>query len=127
MSNSTHDKPIVLTSPTADYTDWLADLKGHIHTAQQHATLAVNRELVLFYWQIGHDILTLQAAQGWGAKVIARQVQDLYAAFAEVWPDTKFVQQAAAQLLQPIGLTGWEFCAGSTCTIVQKLIECKPK
>jgi hypothetical protein len=34
--------------------------------------LAVNRELVLLYWQIGRNILARQAEQGWGAKVIER-------------------------------------------------------
>lgn len=34
------------------YADWLAELKIRIHAAQQRATLAVNRELVLLYWQI---------------------------------------------------------------------------
>lgn len=106
---------IGLTNPPAGYSDWLSDLKGRIHTAQQRATLAVNRELVLLYWQIGHDILIRQAEQGWGSKVIDRLAQDLRAAFprmkgfsprnlkymrafAEAWPDTEFVQQAAAQL-----------------------------
>ena len=106
---------IGLTTPPAGYSDWLIDLKGRIHAAQQRATLAVNRELVLLYWQIGHDILTRQAEQGWGSKVIDRLAQDLRAAFprmkgfsprnlkymrafAEAWPDAEFVQQAAAQL-----------------------------
>jgi hypothetical protein len=44
------------------YADWLIELKGRIHSAQQRATLAVNRELVLLYWQIGRDILARQAA-----------------------------------------------------------------
>ena len=109
------DSPISLTPPPAGYADWLADLKGRIHTAQQRATLAVNRELVLLYWQIGCDILARQAAQGWGAKVIERLAHDLRVAFpemrgfsprnlkymrafAEAWPDAEFVQQAAAQL-----------------------------
>ena len=109
------DSPLGLTQPPEGYADWLADLKGRIHTAQQRATLAVNRELVLLYWQIGRDILTRQAAQGWGAKVIERLAQDLRAAFpdmkgfsprnlkymrafAEAWPDAEFVQQAAALL-----------------------------
>lgn len=43
-----------------DYASWLAELKTRIHTAQQRATLAVNRELVLLYWQIGCDILSRQ-------------------------------------------------------------------
>lgn len=109
------DLPVGLISPPAGYADWLADLKGRIHTAQQRATLAVNRELVLLYWQIGRDILARQASQGWGAKVIERLAQDLRAAFpemkgfsranlmymrafAEAWPDAEIVQQAVGQL-----------------------------
>jgi predicted nuclease of restriction endonuclease-like (RecB) superfamily len=109
------DSPNRLTPPPAGYADWLADLKTRIHTAQQRATLAVNRELVLLYWQIGRDILARQAEQGWGAKVIERLAEDLRAAFpdmkgfsprnlkymrafAEAWPDTEFVQEVLAQL-----------------------------
>lgn len=51
----------------ADYAAWLTDLKSRIHVAQQRATLAVNRELVALYWQLGRDILSRQAEQGWGA------------------------------------------------------------
>ena len=99
----------------AGYADWLVELKDRIHAAQQRATLAVNRELVLLYWQIGRDILGRQASQGWGAKVIERLAQDLRAAFpqmkgfsprnlkymrafAEAWPDAEFVQGVLAQL-----------------------------
>lgn len=98
-----------------DYSAWLAELKSRIHTAQQRATLAVNRELVLLYWQIGRDILARQDREGWGAKVIERLAQDLRSAFpdmkgfsprnlkymrafAEAWPEAEFVQQAAARL-----------------------------
>ncbi|WP_049390497.1 DUF1016 N-terminal domain-containing protein, partial [Staphylococcus epidermidis] len=62
----------------------LTDLKGRIHQAQQRASIAVNRELVLLYWQLGHDILTCQHAQGWGSKVIDRLAQDLRAAFPDI-------------------------------------------
>ncbi|MFZ3047395.1 MAG: PDDEXK nuclease domain-containing protein [Desulfatirhabdiaceae bacterium] len=109
------DKPVSMTTPPEGYADWLADLKTRIHSAQQRATLAVNRELVLLYWQIGRDILARQAEQGWGAKVIDRLAHDLRNAFpnmkgfsprnlkymravAEAWPEPEFVQQAAAQL-----------------------------
>ncbi len=104
----------IVPLPT-DYSAWLAELKHRIRTAQQRATLAVNRELVLLYWQIGRDILERQGREGWGAKVIDRLAQDLRSAFpdmkgfsprnlkymrafAEAWPKTEFVQQAAAQL-----------------------------
>ena len=109
------DKPVKLTPAPSGYADWLADLKTRIHSAQQRAALAVNRELVRLYWQIGQDILARQAAQGWGAKVIERLSQDLRSAFPEMkgfsranlmymrafaaaWPDEKIVQQAVGQL-----------------------------
>jgi Uncharacterized conserved protein len=107
--------PVGLSAQPEGYSDWLSDLKGRIHGAQQRATLAVNRELVLLYWQIGYDILTRQTQQGWGTKVIERLALDLRAAFpdmkgfslrnlkymrafAQAWPDTAIVQQAVAQL-----------------------------
>ncbi|CAM5199424.1 Putative nuclease of restriction endonuclease-like (RecB) superfamily OS=Castellaniella defragrans OX=75697 GN=HNR28_003278 PE=4 SV=1 [Castellaniella defragrans] len=110
-----NDKPVKLTPEPEGYAGWLADLKTRIHTAQQRAALAVNRELVLLYWQIGRDILARQAAQGWGAKVIERLSQDLRLAFPEMkgfsranlmymrafaaaWPDEEIVQQAVGQL-----------------------------
>lgn len=109
------DKPAGLTAPPDGYAEWLTELKTRIHSAQQRAAIAVNRELVLLYWQIGRDILARQAEQGWGAKVIERLSQDLRSAFpemkgfsprnlkymrafAEAWPDEQFVQQAVARL-----------------------------
>lgn len=111
----TSERSVSMTPMPSDYADWLADLKGRIHSARQRATLAVNRELVGLYWQIGQDILTRQAEQGWGAKVIERLAHDLRTAFpemkgfsprnlkymrafAEAWPDAEFVQAVLAQL-----------------------------
>lgn len=110
-----NDQPASLIPLPQGYADWLLELKTRIHSAQQRATLAVNRELVLLYWQIGRDILARQADQGWGAKVIERLEHDLrlafpamkgfsranlmyMRAFAQAWPDAEFVQQAVGQL-----------------------------
>ncbi len=60
-----------------DYDKFLRDLKERIRNAQIRASLAVNRELVLLYWQIGGEILTRQQQQGWGAKVINKLAKDL--------------------------------------------------
>jgi predicted nuclease of restriction endonuclease-like (RecB) superfamily len=109
------DPPPGLARPPEGYAGWLADLKARIHAAQQRATLAVNRELVSLYWQIGREILARQAEQGWGARVIDRLAHDLRAAFpemkgfsranlmymrafAEAWPEAEIVQQAVGQL-----------------------------
>lgn len=82
--NKHPDTPINLTDPPSGYATWLTELKTRIHTAQQRATLAVNRELVLLYWQIGRDILERQANEGWGAKVIERLAHDLRVAFPDM-------------------------------------------
>ncbi|PKN47284.1 MAG: DUF1016 domain-containing protein, partial [Deltaproteobacteria bacterium HGW-Deltaproteobacteria-17] len=104
-----------LTPMSPEYASWLTELKVRIHSAQQRAALAVNRELVLLYWQIGRDILERQGREGWGARVIDRLSRDLRGAFpemrgfsranlmymrafAEAWPDSEIVQQAVGQL-----------------------------
>jgi predicted nuclease of restriction endonuclease-like (RecB) superfamily len=104
-----------VTRAPAEYADWLASLKQRIHKAQQRATLVVNRELVLLYWEIGQDILERQTKQGWGSKVVDTLAHDLrnafpdmkgfsprnlkyMRAFAEAWPDREFVQAVLAQL-----------------------------
>lgn len=112
----TADPPPVSLVPVPNgYAEWLTELKSRIHVAQQRAALAVHRELVLLYWQIGCDSLQRQAGEGWGAKVIERLAHDLRTAFpdmkgfsprnlkymrafAQAWPDAEFVQGVLAQL-----------------------------
>jgi hypothetical protein len=61
--------------PSPDsYAQFLNDLKRRIQAAQVRASLAVNRELVLLYWQMGRDIVERQQRERWGAKVIDRLV-----------------------------------------------------
>jgi predicted nuclease of restriction endonuclease-like (RecB) superfamily len=97
------------------YEELLGQLKERIRTAQLRAALAVNRELVFLYWQIGREILLRQEHEGWGSKVVDRLAADLRRAFpdmtgfsprnlkymrsfAQAWPDAAIVQQAAAQI-----------------------------
>src|SRR5262249_21110731 len=97
------------------YEAFLGELKERIRTAQLRASIAVNRELVLLYWQTGRDILVRQKEHGWGAKVIDRLSQDLrrefpgvegfsprnlkyMRAFAQAWPEEPIVQQLVAQI-----------------------------
>jgi predicted nuclease of restriction endonuclease-like (RecB) superfamily len=104
-----------LLAPPGDYETLLGALKQRIQTAQLRAAVAVNRELVLLYWQIGREILAQQRQRGWGAKVIERLARDLrhafpelkgfsprnlkyMRAFAEAWPDEAIVQASLAQI-----------------------------
>jgi predicted nuclease of restriction endonuclease-like (RecB) superfamily len=66
------------------YADFLNGLKQRIRSAQVKAALAVNRELIHLYWQIGHEVLTRQQEQGWGGKVIERLAKDLKWEFPDI-------------------------------------------
>lgn len=94
------------------YNHFLHELKTRIRTARTRAALAVNRELVLLYWQIGRDILERQAQEGWGAKVIDRLARDLRSEF----PDMKGFSRANLMYMRSFAAT-WE-----TEEIVQQLV-----
>lgn len=98
-----------------NYEAFVRGLKERIRTAQIKAALAVNKELVMLYWQLGRDILQRQEQEGWGAKVIDQLSKDLkrefpdntgfsprnlkyMRAFAEAWRDEAIVQQLVAQI-----------------------------
>jgi len=69
------------TGPAGGYGPWLADLKQRIRAAQIRAALAVNRELIELYWDIGRALVQKQEEEGWGAKVIDRLAMDLQREF----------------------------------------------
>ena len=77
MAKKKPETPPPARKPRSDlapkgYEAFLGELKERIRTAQLRASIAVNRELVLLYWQTGRDILARQKEHGWGAKVIDR-------------------------------------------------------
>ncbi len=69
---------------TADYTSFLAELKGRILSGHLQAGRAVNRELVMLYWDIGRGIVEKQQTAGWGEAIVERLAADLRAEFAEM-------------------------------------------
>ncbi len=62
----------------AEFTALLAEVKGRIQSAQTRAVIAVNRELVCLYWDIGRLIEERQRREGWGAAVIPRLASALF-------------------------------------------------
>ncbi len=97
------------------YAELLGQIKERIRSAQLRAVTAVNRELVLLYWQLGREILTRQEKEGWGAKIIDHLAIDLrrsfpemtglsprnlkyMRAFGEAWSDEAIVQAVLAQI-----------------------------
>jgi len=94
----------------------LRELKGRIQQARLRAAVAVNRELIVLYWNLGKEIRAGQRQEGWGTRIIDRLAEDLHRSFpemqgisprnrkymrasAEAWPEEPIVQATLAQLL----------------------------
>lgn len=133
------------SQPDSNYRNILQSLKEKIRQARLKATLAVNKELLKVYWEIGNTILQQQKKEGWGTKVIDRFITDLKTAFpnmkglsprnvkymrafAEAYPNFEFVQRSVAQIQsnknqdliivqQSIAQLPW----GHNCTLLDKL------
>ncbi len=69
---------------TPEYTTFLTALKGRISSARLHAARAVNRDLILLYWDIGRSIVEKQEKSGWGESVVEMLAKDLQKAFPGV-------------------------------------------
>ncbi len=104
-----------LTEMSAEYLDFINDLKTSIKQKRVQSVLAANSALVTMYWHIGSAILAKQKELGWGAKVIDRMSYDLkeefpdmtgfsprnlkyMRKFAECWDEQKIVQRTVAQI-----------------------------
>jgi hypothetical protein len=100
--------------PPDSYELFFNDLKKRIETVRVKADLAVKKELILLYWQIGVQILAKQEEESWGRKVITHLARDLsqafpdrtglsslnlkyMKAFASAVPDASIVQEVIAQ------------------------------
>lgn len=57
------NKPMIATR---EYRTFVVELKERILSARISAGRAVNRELILLYWDIGRGIVERQKALGWG-------------------------------------------------------------
>jgi hypothetical protein len=61
----------------ADYAKFVTELKKKIRSAQFKAALAVNRELIRLYWDIGKEIIERKEKDGWGSGAIDRIARDI--------------------------------------------------
>jgi predicted nuclease of restriction endonuclease-like (RecB) superfamily len=97
------------------YVELIEDLKKQISQARIRAHLAVNKEMISLYWNIGNQILERQKEEGWGSKVIENISKDLRAefpemrglsarnlvymqTFAKAYPDFSITQEVLAQI-----------------------------
>ncbi|MCX6145546.1 MAG: PDDEXK nuclease domain-containing protein [Ignavibacteriales bacterium] len=68
----------------SDYDQFLSALKSRIQTARLSAARAVNRDLILLYWDIGRAIVEKQKFLNWGDSVVEMVAKDLQKAFPDV-------------------------------------------
>jgi predicted nuclease of restriction endonuclease-like (RecB) superfamily len=112
------------TPPAPDCSRFLTEVKDRIQSARLQAGRAVNRELVMLYWDIGRGIVEKQKAADWGDAVVERLAADLRAEFPDMrgfsgrniwdmkrlylaWSEPEFLQQAVAELRRKPGLSGF--------------------
>lgn len=98
-----------------EYPRFFLEIKEKILSSQVKAALAVNRELIHLYWEIGSKIHLKQKSEGWGAKTIENLSKDLKTSFpdregfssrnlkymvhfAREYPDFVIRQQVVAQI-----------------------------
>lgn len=98
-----------------EYGAFLKEIKDKILSSQVKAALAINREMISLYWDIGSKIYLKQKSEGWGAKTIENLSKDLKSSFpnmhgfssrnlkymvyfAKEYPDFAIGQQVVAQI-----------------------------
>ena len=67
-----------------NYKAWLSDIKNKIRSAQLKAAVAVNTQLLEFYWELGADIIQKQKNAKWGGGLIEQLSRDLMSEFPEM-------------------------------------------
>ncbi|MFC1478749.1 YhcG family protein [Candidatus Margulisiibacteriota bacterium] len=60
-----------------DYSAWLKELKNKVRLVQIKAAVKVNSELLLFYWELGQDIIDKQKHTKWGDGFLKQLSLDL--------------------------------------------------
>ena len=65
-----------------EYRRFIEDLKARVISARICAARAVNRDLILLYWDIGRGIVEKQKTLGWGDAVVEMVAADLRRAFS---------------------------------------------
>ena len=65
------------STPDSSYFSWLKDVKDKLHRSQIKASLHINQAMLEFYWELGHDISTLQKSHSWGSGFFEKLSLDL--------------------------------------------------
>ncbi len=100
---------------STEYRQWLGTLKSRFRQVQIKAAVAVNTELLCFYWELGADIVARQTEHAWGSGFLENLSRDLMREFPDMkgfslrnlkyirqwftfWSQAEIGQQLVAQL-----------------------------
>lgn len=67
-----------------DYKNFITSLKTKVRSAQIKGAIAVNKELIKLYWEIGKDLVEKQEKDGWGNRVLEKVAVDIQNEFPGV-------------------------------------------
>ena len=68
-----------------EYKKWLEELSKLYKSSQIKAAISVNKEMLIFYWTLGKDIVKLKAESKWGSGFYENLSLDLQ----KIIPNTK--------------------------------------
>jgi len=68
----------------SEYKTWLHELKLQIKRTQVKASISVNSQLIMLYWDIGRQIVEKQEKAKWGSKLLEQLSNDLRKEFPEM-------------------------------------------
>lgn len=65
----------------SEYKAFIEEIKRRVRVSQYAALKAVNKELILLYWDIGKSIVQQQNKSGWGKAIVETMAKDLQKEF----------------------------------------------
>ncbi|MDE6716788.1 MAG: PDDEXK nuclease domain-containing protein [Muribaculaceae bacterium] len=66
-----------------DYKKWISQLSNHYRSAQIKAAVAINTEMLRFYWELGRGIVEMQTENHYGSRFFETLSRDLKNAIPE--------------------------------------------
>ena len=66
------------------YIHFLQGIKERLKAAQIRAALAVNKELIRFYWELGNELINKQKTYKWGEQFLDQFSRDMRNVFPEM-------------------------------------------
>jgi len=88
----------------SEYREWLSDLKSQIKRTQIKASISVNSQLIMLYWDLGRQITEKQETAKWGSGFIEQLSRDLRMEFPEMtaFSRTNIIAQRYLEITQQL-------------------------